>query len=323
MTLSLRQLEYFVAVVDDGSFTTAAARLHVSQPGLSHQILSLERQVGGPLLERLSRGVRLTPAGRIALPHARASLAHAERARTGALRASGIDAGELHVGTLFSISVGILPGALRTWRARYPDVQVRLVEFRRSDDLIAAMEAGQADVAVGPTPPGWAGPTREIGGEEFVITAGAGTVLPGDRPVVRMRDLADQLWVHYTPPSGLADILDAACEQAGFQPRIAVRTEQSSSALNLSRAGLGITLLPGNVIPPDFDGLVLRPDPPVVRMLSVYTRVRPDPLTKAFVDAISDQALLTPAHVLERISARPRRSGPDSRRARPRRSTAV
>src|SRR5580704_976002 len=291
MTISLRQLEYFVAVVDDWSFTTAAARLHVSQPGLSHQIQALERQLGGPLLERLNRGVRLTPAGRIALPHARASLAHAERARTGALRASGIDAGELHVGTLFSISVGILPAALRTWRASFPDVQVRLVEFRRSDDLIAAMEAGQADVAVGPTPPGWEGPTRAIGAEQFVITAAPGTILPGTPPSVRMSDLADQLWVHYTPPSGLADILDAACERAGFQPRVAVRTEQSASALNLSRAGLGITLLPGNVVPAQFNGTVLYPDPPVLRMLSVYTRVRPDPITAAFVDAISQQTL--------------------------------
>jgi DNA-binding transcriptional LysR family regulator len=291
MTVSLRQLEYFVAVVDDGSFTTAASRLHVSQPGLSHQIRALERQLGGPLLERLSRGVRLTPAGRIALPHARASLAHAERARTGALRASGIDAGELHVGTLYSISVGILPGALRIWRATFPDVQVRLVEFRRSDDLIAAMEAGQADVAVGPTPPGWEGPSREIGAEQFVITAAPGTVLPGTPPTVLMSDLADQLWVHYTQPSGLADILDAACERAGFQPHVAVRTEQSASALNLAHAGLGITLLPGNVIPPDFDGLVLQPDPPVLRMLSVYTRVRADPITEAFVEAISGQTL--------------------------------
>jgi DNA-binding transcriptional LysR family regulator len=291
MTVSLRQLEYFVAVVDDGSFTTAAARLHVSQPGLSHQIQALERQLGGPLLERLSRGVRLTPAGRIALPHARTSLAHAERARTGALRASGIDAGELHVGTLYSISVGILPAALRTWRAGFPDVQVRLVEFRRSDDLIAAMEAGQADVAVGPTPPGWEGPTREIGAEQFVITAAPGTILPGTPPSVRVSDLANQVWVHYTPPSGLADILDAACEQAGFQPRVAVRTEQSASALNLSQAGLGITLLPGNVIPLHFDGTVLFPDPPVLRRLSVYTRVRPDPITEAFVDAISQQTI--------------------------------
>src|SRR5712691_4689636 len=252
MSVSLRQLEYFVAVVDEGSFTAAAARLHVSQPGLSHQIQALERQLGGPLLERLPRGVRLTPAGRTALPHARASLAHAERATSAALRASGIDAGELHVGTLYSISVGVLPAALRTWRREYPDVQVRLVEFRHTNDLIAAMEAGQAD----------------------------------------------HDWVHFTPPSGLADVLDAACAAAGFAPRAAVRTEQAPSALNLARAGLGVTLLPGNVVPSAFEGVLRRPDPPVQRMLAAYTRVRPDPITAAFVEAICHYTMATPTHIL-------------------------
>ena len=68
MTISLRQLEYFVTVVDEGSFTRAAELLQVSQPGLSHQIQALERELGGPLLERLPRKVRLTPAGRTVLP---------------------------------------------------------------------------------------------------------------------------------------------------------------------------------------------------------------------------------------------------------------
>ena len=249
MSVSLRQLEYFVAVVDEGSFTTAAARLHVSQPGLSHQIQALERQLGGPLLERLPRGVRLTPAGRTALPHARASLAHAERASSAALRASGVDAGELHVGTLYSISVGVLPAALRTWRRKYPDVQVRLVEFRHTNDLIAAMEAGQADLAVGPTPPAWDGPVREIGAEEFVLAAAPWAQLPGPGVAVSLADLADHDWVHFTPPSGLADVLDAACAGAGFAPCAAVRTEQAPSALNLAYEGLGVTLLPGNVVP--------------------------------------------------------------------------
>src|SRR3984957_842758 len=298
MTISLRQLEYFVEVVDQGSFTTAAALLHVTQPGLSHQIQALERQLGGPLLERLPRGVRLTPAGRTALPHARASLAHAERAAAAAAqRASGIDAGELHVGTLFSISVGVLPPALATWRRRYPDVQVRLVEFRHTNDLTAAMEAGQAAVAVGPTPPGWDGPVREIGAEEFVVAAAPGTQLPGTGETVSLAGLADRDWVHFTPPSGLADVLDAACAAAGFTPRAAVRTEQAPSALNLAHAGLGVTLLPGNVVPAAFGGVLPRPDPPVGRPLAAYPRVRPDPITAVFLDAICHRTLATPAYL--------------------------
>src|SRR3984957_17112198 len=159
MTISLRQLEYFVTVVDEGSFTRAAELLQVSQPGLSHQVQALERELGGPLLERLPRKVRLTPAGRTALPHARASLAHAQRASSAARRALGVETGELHV---------------------------HLVELRHTDALIAVMEAGQADVAVGPTPPGWDGPVREIGVEEFLIAAAPDTDLPIDPPQVRM-----------------------------------------------------------------------------------------------------------------------------------------
>jgi DNA-binding transcriptional LysR family regulator len=303
MAITLRQLEYFVTVVDEGSFTQAAQILHVTQPGLSHQILALERELGGPLLERLPRKVRLTPAGRTALPHARASLAHAERTSSSARRASGIETGELHIGTLFSISVGVMPGALRAWRRQYRELQAHLVEFRHTEDLLAAMEAGRADVAVGPTPTDWDGPVREIGTEEFVVVASADTDLPSDPPRVRMADLADREWVHFTAPSGLSVILDAACRAAGFQPKVSVRTEQSSSALNLVTAGLGIGLVPGNVIPPHFEGKLLRPEPPILRPLSVYTRVRPDPITAAFVAAIADETLVMPRHIVDRLES--------------------
>ncbi|MDQ1464186.1 MAG: hypothetical protein QOC73_1127 [Actinomycetota bacterium] len=303
MSVTLRQLEYFVAVVDEGSFTAAAALLHVTQPGLSHQIQALERELGGPLLERLPRNVRLTPAGRTALPHARASLAHADRASSAAKRASGVDAGELHVGTLYSISVGVLPKALHRWRQDYPDVQVRLVEFPRTQDLIAAMEAGQADLAVGPTPPDWNGPVEAIGVEEFVIAGAPDTMLPTNGHSVRFADLATRDWVHFTPPSGLSDILNAACQAAGFEPHAAVRTEQAPSALALALEGLGLTLIPGNVVPPGYRGVLLWPDPPVRRQLSVYTRVRPDPITAAFVAAITRETLATPPHILEALGS--------------------
>jgi DNA-binding transcriptional LysR family regulator len=300
MTVSLRQLEYFLAVVDHGSFTRAAEQLHVSQPGLSHQIQALERELGGPLLERLPRKVRLTPAGRTVLPHARASLAHAERVGSAAKRAGGL-ATELHIGTLFSISVGVLPTALGVWRRQYPEVQAHLVEFRHTDDLVAAMEAGQADLAVGPVPAEWDGPVREIGAEEFVIAAAATGLLAGDSPRVPLADLAGHDWIHFTADSGLRQFLDEACAAAGFQPRVSVRTEQGPSALNLARAGLGLAMVPSNIIPPHFDGILMRPDPPVRRTLSVYTRVRPDPITAAFVAAIADENMVTPPHVARRL----------------------
>jgi DNA-binding transcriptional LysR family regulator len=216
-----------------------------------------------------------------------------------------VETGELHIGTLYSISVGILPQALHTWRRSYPDLQAHLVEFHHTDDLIAAMEAGRADVAVGPIPPGWDGPVREIGVEEFVIAAGPGALPVTDPPSVRMAELSEREWVHFTRPSGLSEILDKACADAGFQPRVSVRTEQGPSALSLALAGLGLALVPGNIVPAHFDGVLLRPDPPVRRPLSVYTRVRPDPITAAFVDAIAaGTPAATPPHILERLGSR-------------------
>ncbi|GAA2744427.1 LysR family transcriptional regulator [Kitasatospora cinereorecta] len=303
---TLRQLEYLVTVVDCGSFTRAAELLHVTQPALSHQIRALERTVGGPLLERLPRGIRLTPMGRAALPHARAALSDAERLQAAARRTAGLDGGELEVATVHSVSLGPLPPVLKAWRERHPEVRVRLREYPHAEQLRAAMAAGQADLAIGPVPDGWEGPVRELGVEEFTV------VLPSDDPLrddplrdeplrdgplrdgpaaprVRIADLAGRAWVHYAPGNGLAELLDRVCAEAGFQPRIAVRTEQTAAAPLLAAAGLGPALVPANILPPALDALLLRPDPPVRRTLAAYTRTRPDRLTTAFADLLAAQ----------------------------------
>ncbi|MER7465884.1 LysR family transcriptional regulator [Streptomyces sp. NPDC097981] len=287
---TLRQFEYLVTVVDSGSFTRAAELLHVSQPALSHQVRALERDAGGPLLERLPRAVRLTPMGRAMLPHARAALADAERARTAARRAVGLDGGEIQVAAVYSITLGILLPVLRAWHERHPQVRIRLMEFPHTDALLAAMAAGRADLAVGPQPRAWDGPVRELGPEEFVVAVPLGDPAP-ER--VRLADLADRSWVHYAPGNGLAEVVDQACAAAGFRPRAAVRTEQTAAAPLLAAAGLGPALVPESVLPPGFAGRVLRPEPPVLRMLAAYTRPHPDPLTTAFLDALAEHVTAT------------------------------
>ncbi|MEV4004534.1 LysR family transcriptional regulator [Actinomadura sp. NPDC049753] len=294
---TLRQLEYLVTVVDTGSFTRAAERLHVTQPALSHQIRALETALGGALLERLPRSVRLTPMGRAVLPHARAALAEAVRLHSAARRSTGLDEGELEVAVIYSVSLGILPPVLRAWRRRHPGVRIRLREYPHTDDLQAAMAAGRADLAVGPAPVGWEGPVQELGTEEFAI------VLPADDPLaasptgtLALAELAGHAWVHYSPENGLADLLDRVCAQAGFHPQAAVRAEQTSAALLLG-ASLGPALVPANIIPPSFDGAALRADPPIRRVLTAYTRTRPDHLTGAFTDLLARQARVAPPHL--------------------------
>lgn len=282
---TLRQFEYFVSVVDEGSFTKAAELLHVTQPALSHQIRTLERSAGGPLLERLPRSIRLTPTGRAMLPHARAALADAERARCAARQAAGLEVGELQIATLYSITLGVLPAALRLWRHTRPNVGIRLFEHRHTDELVDAMHAGEADLAVGPQPPSWTGATREVGSEQLVVVVAADDPAASE-DTVKLQDLAERAWVHYAPGHGLADVLNQACAQAGFEPGIAVRTEQTAAAPALAAAGLGPALVPDNIVPKDFDGHILHPDPAVRRTLTAYTRGEPDPLAAAFIDVL-------------------------------------
>jgi DNA-binding transcriptional LysR family regulator len=221
------------------------------------------------------------------LPHARAALADAERARCAARQAAGLEVGELQIATLYSITLGVLPAALRRWRQTHPEVGIRLFEHRHTDELIEAMNAGEADLAVGPEPSDWSGVIRTLGTEELVVVvASDDPAATGD--TIKLEDLADRAWVHYAPGHGLADVLDHACAQAGFEPRIAVRTEQTAAAPALAAAGLGPALVPDNIL----DGNqptgshVLHLDPPVRRTLTAYTRGESDPLAAAFIDGL-------------------------------------
>ncbi|MGW2187680.1 LysR family transcriptional regulator [Streptomyces sp. NPDC001719] len=304
MTMTLRQFQYLVTIVDTGSFTRAAERLHVSQPALSRQIQTLERSCGGPLIERGPRPIVLTPLGRAVLPHAQAALAGADKVKAAALRVSGTAGGELRLATLHSISLGVLPPVLRAWRRTHSDVRVMVAEQPHATALQNTMAAGRADVAIGPVPTEWTGRMTPLGTEEFVV------VMAHDDPAVqglpsaayggsriRLTDLAHREWVHYASDNGLAKLLDHVCARAGFEPRAAVRTQQTAAAPLLAAAGIGPALVPANIVPAHFDGRVLLPEPAVRRPLTVYTRHRPDPLTVAFVETLNRHASVTPPHL--------------------------
>src|SRR5882757_5058389 len=175
--MNLRQLQYFVAIADEGSFTRAAERLLVAQPSLSQQMKTLERELGGQLLERLPSGVRLTAAGKAFMPDARLAVAHAAHAARNARSALGLQAGELEVATVTSIAFGVLPPAFELWHAHYPGTTIALREYAHRKTLEDAVGAGIGDVAVGPRPRQWRGPVVELGWEELVV------VLPAADPL--------------------------------------------------------------------------------------------------------------------------------------------
>lgn len=282
---TLRQWEYVVRIADEGSFTAAADELRVSQPGLSQQIRVLEAELGGALFDRLPRSVVPTPLGRAVLPHARALVAESRRAADAAHRVLAAAHGSVEVVTVTSIGIGVLPGVLKVWLQEHPGTSVTVIEHRTVDTLVAALLAGEGDLAVAPIPRSWPGPQRLVGREEFVVAARRGHPLAGHGPV-RLEDLSREPWVQFTPEHGLSGVLDAAAAGAGFSPRVALRTPQTAAAPRFAAAGVGVALVPGNVLDAGFTGEVLRLAPARTRAVRAATRSAPGPLVAAFIDTV-------------------------------------
>ena len=294
--MTLRQMEYLIAVVDEGSFTRAAERLFVSQPALSHQVKALEESVGGALLERLPHSIQLTPLGRAFLPHATAAVNEAGDAMRAARAVGQLEAGVIRIGTLHSIALGVVPAAIRAWRLSNPQVSFELYEYVNIGQLAEQMRLGVADVAVGPPPHGWDGPVRSLGHEELVLVVAVDDPLVDQdgRRRVKLERLADRPWTLYAADNGLSPVVMEACAAAGFTPRAAVHTHHTATAVQLAAAGLGPALVPENVVEPGFAGALLRPDPPVRRELAAFSRARPSPLVEAFTDVLAEHAVIDP-----------------------------
>src|ERR1019366_2552051 len=155
--MELRQLEYFVTVVDEASFTRAAEKLHVAQPGVSAQIRQLEREFGQELLDRSGRTVRLTQAGEAALRYAREALGAAAGARHAVEEVSGLIRGQVTVGMVVACSSVDLVDLLADYHRDHPGVDISLSEAN-SDDLIDGLQTGWLYLAFVPLgssdPPG-------------------------------------------------------------------------------------------------------------------------------------------------------------------------
>ncbi|MEV0203897.1 LysR family transcriptional regulator [Streptomyces sp. NPDC050788] len=289
--MSLRQMEYFLAVVDEASFTRAADALHVSQPALSHQIKALERSVGGELLERLPRGVRLTPMGRAFRPHAERAVRSADQARRAARAAAGAEGGELHLAAVHSVAVGVLPDVFARWQGAHPHVLLHLHEYATSQALEEEVERGTADLAIGPAPADWPGTVVPVGEEEAVL------VVPFDdrfaaRSTVTLPELADRPWIRCAmePVVHGERFLDFVCTRAGFAPRTAVWTEHTSTAVRMAAAGVGVCVAPSHIVRGAVgeDCAVLSHTPPWRRPMTVFTRVPPTGAAQAFVDLLKE-----------------------------------
>ncbi len=245
--MELRQLEYFVAVADEASFTRAAARLHVAQPGVSAQIRQLERELGQDLFDRSGRAVRLTGVGAAVLLYARAALGAAAGARLAVDELAGLVRGHVAVGMVVACSSVDLANLLADFHRDYPAVEIALSEAN-TDVLVQGLRAGQLDLAfVGlgaATPPGIE--IQLVADEPLVAAVSKDDVLAA-RKTITLEAIRDRALLSLPRGTGLRSCLDDACAGSGFEPRITLEASNLGILAHLASRGLGVAILPESV----------------------------------------------------------------------------
>jgi DNA-binding transcriptional LysR family regulator len=287
--VNLGQLRYFVALADSGSFTRAAARMRVAQPSLSQQIRALEAELGGALVERHSRGIRLTAAGEAFLAEARDAVQASERAREAAEHALGLLPRRIEIVTVRSLAMTVLPRSIQLWYQRHPDFLIRLHEY--SDSLSLEREASQGDMlGIGPRPRNWYGPVRSLGWDDLVA------ILPLDDPSdpgrpIRLDSLADRGWVLYERGVGLRQMIESACAHYHFTPHPVAETGQIETAARLAAAGLGPSLVPRHTVPADLKPAMRLIDPPLMWEVAAFARTPWPRFVDDYLDTLADSPL--------------------------------
>ncbi|MCX5254427.1 LysR substrate-binding domain-containing protein [Streptomyces canus] len=242
--MDLRRLRYFLVLAEELNFTRAAHRLHIAQPALSQQIKALERDIGAPLLERNSRGCRLTPVGEVVAREAGELLAHVAASQERIRAAVGGRRRQLRLALTRSARGGPVDALLTAFRARHPDVDL-VVRTGWTSHNITELLAGRLDAAfVRPPLDGEGLECRHIAREELLVAVPAEHPLARERRITRGQIAAEPviLWPRENAP-GMHDLISRQLwPERG--PRI-VREEPDDEQLLLSvAAGVGIAPVP-------------------------------------------------------------------------------
>ncbi|MGW4403513.1 LysR substrate-binding domain-containing protein [Nonomuraea sp. NPDC004702] len=241
--MELRQLEYFVAVAEERSFTRAAERVHISQSGVSAQIRQLERELGAELFDRSARVATLTVAGKAALEHARAALAAAGAVGQAVGEVTDLIRGTLTVGMVLGCTVTPLFDALAAFRRAHPGVELSLLEDN-SDKLVEGVRGGALDLAL----IGVANGVPEGLEALTIVSERLVAAVPPEHPLARrgriaLRDLREQAIVCMPRGTGLRAVFDEACAAQGLRPPIALQAGAADAIAGLAARGLGVAIL--------------------------------------------------------------------------------
>jgi DNA-binding transcriptional LysR family regulator len=291
--MDLERLRVLHAVHTAGSVVGAARALHVTASAVSQQMARLEREVGQRLTERPGRGIRLTEAGELLAREAGDLLAHAEQVEARLAGHRGAVAGTLSIGAFATAARGLLPGALRDLRSRYPDLSVSLSE-QEPHEAIPALSRGDLDIAVVQEWPDTALAIpgslarRDLLQDSLDVALPAGHSLAGQDSVA-IKELAGDGWISWSTGQICHDWLVRTLRAHGAQPRILHTASEHSTQLALVAAGLGAAVIPRlgrEPAPPSVRFVPIDPSP-VRRIYALWrASTAPRPAISATLDAL-------------------------------------
>ena len=260
--MKLRQLQFFIAVAEELSFSRAALKLHVAQPSLSTQIKALEQEVGARLFERDKRHVSLTPAGRRFQSRIATVISLADDAKSEARSTERGQLGTIDLGyTALSMFSTALPHAIRRFRQQEPNVVITLRELPSLEQLY---ELGERTLDIGVLRKVDVSAPKGISIVEWYRTPLV-VAMPKDHPkassgALSLTDLKNDSFIMYPRQAGTGiywQVLQL-CTTAGFRPRVVREVLESSTIIGLVAAGVGIAVVPVDMNCIQFSGVVYR-----------------------------------------------------------------
>jgi len=306
--LNVGRLRVLVEVARQGSFSAAADALSYTQSAVSQQVATLEAETGMTLLERHARGVRVTPAGHALVEHAEGILARLEAAEAELSAIAGLRAGRLRMASFPTAGATLMPLAIATFRAAYPEVELTLAEGE-PEEIQPRLRAGEFDLALLFE---FERPAELEGLERVELLADPMYLaLPDAHPLarksgLRLADLRGEAWIQTSRESPCARHVVRCCHAAGFEPNVSFESDDYQTVQGLVAAGVGVALIPElalSVVREDIAIRELAPSPPLRQVTAAAPRdARLSPATPAMLAILRDAA--------ERYEAQGKRTAP-------------
>lgn len=292
--MELRQLEYFVVVAEELSFTRAAERLHITQPPLSAQIKALEDEIDATLFERSTRKVRLTEAGELFWASSVRWLAQLRENIIQAQRADSGEIGQLTVGFVPSAMMELLPPIFRAFRGKFPAVKLILKELL-PEQQVQGLISGSLDCSFFYLPPKDKPPFDEPALTSIAVSREPlVAAIPRNHPLAKhqrvpLSALAAEPLVTVAGHrgSGLRDAINEQCRVGGIMPEVVQEAALVQTVAGLVASGVGIALLPASIARLQRIGVTYRSlegRAIKVRMGLVWPKIATNPVLRGFVD---------------------------------------